>query len=164
MLNIDCYTAGITNTIIVSGGESALYTLGGHTVLQTDPIAVVAPLGLWGVMAVVAVVNGVLRETYIVPRTGSQTGHLISTALLVLAILVLVGLFFSRTTIPYSLADRIVIGVGWTVLTVGFDFLVGYLEGTPMSVTLEQYNVLAGQVWIAVPLTLLLAPVLFGSA
>ena len=54
--------------------------------------------------------------------------------------------------------------MGWTVLTVGFEFLVGYLEGTPVSVTLEQYNVLAGQVWIAVPLTLLLAPVLFGSA
>jgi hypothetical protein len=38
----------------------------------------------------------------------------------------------------------------------------GVYEGTPISVTLGQYNVLAGQLWIAVPLTLLLSPLLFG--
>jgi len=43
-------------------------------------------------------------------------------------------------------------------LTVGFEFLVGFLEGTPPSETIAQYNVLAGQVWIVVPLTLLVAP------
>jgi len=41
-------------------------------------------------------------------------------------------------------------------------FVVGYVEGTPVSVTVGQYNVLAGQVWIVVPLTLLFSPLLFG--
>lgn len=59
--------------------------------------------------------------------------------------------------------ELLLVGVLWTVLTVGFEFLVGYVEGTPVSVTLGQYDVLAGQVWIAVPLTLLLAPLLFGG-
>jgi len=56
----------------------------------------------------------------------------------------------------------VLVGVGWTLLTVGFEFL-GAAEGTPVSVTLGQYDVFAGQVWILVPLTLLVAPYLFGS-
>jgi hypothetical protein len=36
------------------------------------------------------------------------------------------------------------------------------LVGGILFVSFGQYDVLAGQVWIAVPLTLLLAPLLFG--
>lgn len=120
------------------------------------------PLGVWLVMAVVAVLNGGFRETVIIPQIGDYPGHVVSTALLVVAILVISFLFFSRTSIEYARAELVLVGLLWTVLTVGFEFLVGYLEGTPVSVTLGQYDVLAGQVWIAVPLTLLLSPLLFG--
>lgn len=37
----------------------------------------------------------------------------------------------------------------WVVLTVGFEFLIGYLEGVPVSETVAQYDVLAGQVWMS---------------
>lgn len=120
------------------------------------------PLGVWVVMAVVAVLNGGFREVVLIPRVGEYVGHVLSTALLVIWILLLSFGYFRWTAIEYSFVELVVVGIGWTVLTVGFEFLVGYLEGTPVSVTLGQYNVLAGQVWIAVPLTLLLSPVLFG--
>ena len=120
------------------------------------------PLGVWLLLAVVAVANGVFREIVLIPRTGEYAGHVVSTALLVAAILAVSFAFFRWTQIEYTLAELVVVGVGWTVLTVGFEFLVGYVEGTPVSVTIGQYDVLAGQVWIAVPLTLLLSPVLFG--
>jgi hypothetical protein len=126
------------------------------------PAVLLAPLGVWVVMAVVAVANGVFRETLLIPRMDEYTAHVLSTALLVLAILGVSFAFFRWTATEYALAELVVVGVGWTVLTVGFEFLVGAAEGTPVSVTLGQYDVLAGQVWIAVPLTLLLAPVLFG--
>lgn len=125
--------------------------------------ALVYPLGIWMLMAVVAVLNGVLRETVIIPRVGEYPGHVISTALLVGAILLLSYLYFSKTSAEYTQTELVLVGVVWTVLTVGFEFLVGYLEGTPVSVTLGQYDVLAGQIWILVPLTLLVAPLLFGS-
>lgn len=102
------------------------------------------------------------REIVLIPRIGSYLGHVLSTALLVGAILVVSFVYFSRTPIDYSQGELLVVGVLWTVLTVGFEFVVGHVEGTPVSVTLGQYNVLAGQVWIAVPLTLLFAPLLFG--
>lgn len=126
------------------------------------PRVLLSPLGVWVVMAVVAIVNGGFREIVLIPRVGDYLGHVLSTALLVGAILVISFAYFSRTPIDYSQGELLVVGVLWTVLTVGFEFVVGYAEGTPVSVTLGQYNVLAGQVWIAVPLTLLLSPLLFG--
>lgn len=120
------------------------------------------PLGIWVVMAVVAVLNGVFREVILIPRVGNYIGHVLSTVLLVAAILVISFVYFGRTPVEYSIVELVLVGILWTVLTVGFEFLVGYVEGTPVSVTLGQYNVLAGQVWIAVPLTLLLSPLLFG--
>lgn len=121
------------------------------------------PLGVWLLMAVVAVLNGIFRELALISRVGEYTGHVLSTAVLVTWILVLSGLYFRWTSIGYTRAELLLVGVLWTVLTVGFEFLVGYLEGTPVAVTVGQYNVLAGQVWIAVPLTLLFAPLLFSG-
>lgn len=126
------------------------------------PQAVLYPLGAWVIMAVLAVINGGFREVVLIPRIGEYAGHVVSTALLVVAILSVSALYFGRTSIGYTYAELLAVGVLWTVLTVGFEFLVGYVEGTPASVTLGQYNVLAGQVWIAVPITLLVSPLLFG--
>lgn len=138
---------------------SALSTVGSQPI---RPSVFVYPLGVWALMAVVAVVNGGFREIVLIPRIGSYPGHVLSTALLVFGILVISFGYFQWTTIEYTLSELVLMGILWMVLTVGFEFLVGYVENTPVSVTLEQYNVLAGQVWIAVPLTLLLTPLLFG--
>lgn len=124
--------------------------------------AVLAPLGVWLLMAVVAVANGAFRETVLVPRIGDYPGHVLSTLLLVSAILAVAYAFFATTSVDYSSTQLLLVGATWTVMTTGFEFLVGYVEGTPVSVTLGQYDVLAGQVWILVPLTLLVAPYLFG--
>lgn len=126
------------------------------------PRVLLAPLGVWVVMAVVAVANGGFREVVLIPRVGEYPGHVASTAILVAAILGISFAFFRRVPTEYATAELVVIGAGWTLLTVGFEFLVGAVEGTPPSVTIAQYDVLAGQVWIAVPLALLLSPLLFG--
>ncbi|SEV94016.1 hypothetical protein SAMN05216285_1163 [Natrinema salifodinae] len=126
------------------------------------PYAFLYPLGGWIVMAVVAILNGGFREVVLIPRVGEYVGHIVSTALLVVAILTISFVYFSETSIEYARAELGLIGILWTVLTVGFEFGVGYVEGTPVSTTIGQYNVLAGRVWIAVPITLLFAPLLFG--
>ncbi|MFW6265690.1 MAG: hypothetical protein ACOC2A_02825 [Halanaeroarchaeum sp.] len=125
------------------------------------PTTLLAPLGVWLVLAVLAVANGVFREVAIVPRIGEYPGHVASTALLITIVLVVSWRFFEWTTVAYTRAELLVIGLVWMVLTVGFEFLVGYVVGTPVSVTLGQYDVFAGQVWIFVPITLFVAPLLF---
>lgn len=120
------------------------------------------PLGIWVLMAVFAVVNGIFRELVIIPSLGEYQGHVLSTLLLVGAILVITFGFFSLTSAQYRFAEVVLIGAMWTGLTVGFEFLVGYLEGTPPSATIEQYDVFTGQIWILVPITLFLSPIVFG--
>ena len=124
--------------------------------------AVAHPLGVWAALAVIAVANGAFRETVLIPRVGEYPGHVASTAVLVAAILLVARTYFARTSIAYSRAELVLVGVLWTLLTVGFEFLVGYAEGTPVSVTVDQYDVFAGQVWVAVPIALLVSPLLFG--
>lgn len=124
---------------------------------------ILVPLGLWILMAVVAVLNGIFRETVIIPKTGEYQGHVASTALLVAAILTISYGYFTSTDTNYTRWELLFIGVAWTILTIGFEFLVGYVEGTPVEETISQYNLFAGQVWIAVPVTLLTAPLLFGA-
>lgn len=138
---------------------SLLSTADAHAV---RPEVFAYPLGVWVILAVVAVVNGVFRELILIPRIGEYPGHVLSTALLVLAILGLSFGYFQWTPIDYARVELLLLGVLWAGLTVGFEFLVGYVENTPVSVTIGQYDVLAGQVWIAVPLALLLSPLLFG--
>lgn len=122
-----------------------------------------APLGVWVLMAVAGTLNGIFRETILIPRTGEYEGHVASTALLVTAILAISYAYFTSIETDYTKRESLLIGVTWTALTVGFEFLVGYVEATPVEETLGQYDVFAGQVWIIVPLTLLAAPLLFSS-
>lgn len=120
------------------------------------------PLGIWVLMAVVAVGNGIFRELVIIPSLGEYQGHVLSTLLLVGAILVITFGFFTLTSLEYTFAEVVLIGTMWTVFTVGFEFLVGYIEGTPPAVTIGQYDVFSGQIWILVPITLFLSPIVFG--
>jgi hypothetical protein len=138
---------------------AATSTVGAQSI---RPAVLLAPLAVWLAMAVLAVANGVFRETVLVDRLGEYPAHVLSTLLLVAMILAVAAAYFWTTPTAFTTVELLAVGAGWTVLTVGFEFLVGWAEGTPVSVTLGQYDVLAGQVWILVPLTLLAAPLLFG--
>ncbi len=113
-------------------------------------------------MAVIAVANGVLRESVLVSYLGESSAHLASTALLLVSILAITYLFFSYSSMRFTAVELLAIGGLWVVLTVGFEFLVGYVDGVPATETLAQYDVLAGEVWIFVPVTLFVTPLLFG--
>lgn len=83
--------------------------------------------------------------------------------MLVAAIRPVSAAYFRRTSLEYARTELLLVGIVWVVLTTGFEFLVGYAEGIPVDEPLAQYDVAAGQVWVVVPLTLLVAPLLFGS-
>jgi|GEM_PF-263621 len=138
---------------------------------QTDEVFILSsshigrvgyPLAVWLVLAVLAILNGGFRETVLVSMAQPATAHLLSTALLVSIILLVAFVYFNWTSIEYSRRELLGIGVGWTVLTVGFEFFIGYVEGVPPAEMISQYDVLAGEVWIIVPLTLLVSPLVFG--
>lgn len=112
----------------------------------------------WLLMLVLAIVNGAFRQGVLIPQFGERGGHVVST--LLLSLLILLAAWLSIPWVrPETPRDTWFIGIGWLVLTLAFEFLAGhYLFGDPWATLLADYNVAAGRIWILVPIATLLAP------
>jgi hypothetical protein len=120
--------------------------------------------GMWILLVILAILNGILRESLIKPRVSEQTAHVMSTIILICIFFIAIYLFFSNLKIGYSKMDLLLVGVFWLILTVAFEFLFGhYVMGHPWSKLLADYNILQGRLWPLVLLAVFIAPVLFGS-
>lgn len=54
------------------------------------------------------------------------------------------------------------VGVMWLRMTLAFELVMGhFIAGDPWCVVLHDYNILAGGVWILIPLWVLVGPCLF---
>jgi hypothetical protein len=113
---------------------------------------------VWCGLLVVAIVNGTIRVAVIVPVVGDTAGHVISTIVLSIAIL-LIAWFAIPWLGPASGTDLWRIGTMWLALTVAFEFGAGhFLFGNPWSRLLEDYNVLRGRIWVVVLFATATAP------
>lgn len=120
-------------------------------------------LAVWLLLLFIAFAAAALREGLLTPRLGQHAAHFAGTLLVVALFLVAIGLTV-RWVVP-TLDPRalLLLGAGWTALTVLFEFGFGrYVMGHPWSRLLHDYNVLAGRVWILVLLTTLFGPWLLG--
>jgi hypothetical protein len=115
---------------------------------------------LWFPMVALAVANGAARELTMKARLGELRAHQVSTV----SLIVIVGLFTwaaFRWWPPESWRQAAEVGVLWLLLTLAFEFLFGhYVAGHPWSRLMHDYNVMAGRLWVFVPLWIVLAPVL----
>jgi hypothetical protein len=119
----------------------------------------VRALIVWFLILVLAILNGANRQGLLIPWLGEQVGHVISTVLLSLFVLV-ASWFLIPWVRPGSARDAWFIGVFWVLLTLGFEFLAGhYLFRSSWEKLFADYNLAAGRIWILVLLTTLLAPV-----
>ena len=114
----------------------------------------------WCAILVLAVINGALRQGFLIPRLGEGAGHIVST--LLLSALVLGATWLLLPWIGATTrGDAWSVGGLWLLLTVAFEFLAGhYLFGTPWEELLADYNVTQGRIWVLVLVTTLLAPAL----
>ncbi|MFW6376775.1 MAG: hypothetical protein ACOC0F_02265 [archaeon] len=120
-------------------------------------------LGLWVLTVGLAITNAIFRETVIAPATSELLAHQISTITLIGLIALLSYAYFTRWAFEHTRTELLGVGVLWLGLTVAFEFLFGhYVMGNSWSGLLQQYDLLAGYVWIFVPLTMLVAPLVFG--
>ena len=121
---------------------------------------VIKAIVIWFLVLAFAILNGFVRERFLISRFGEQTGHVLSTLLLsaaVLASILAAARWVGFSTIPQAL----VIGLMWVILTLAFEFGAGhYLFGTPWEKLLADYNVANGRIWPLVLFTELVSPVL----
>jgi hypothetical protein len=113
---------------------------------------------IWCGLLVIASINGIAREAVLITRLGDVAGRAVST-LALSALIVIVTWISIGWIAPQSAAQAWAVGVIWVCLTLAFEFLAGhYLFHNPWSRLLEDYNLVAGRIWILVLITTLVAP------
>ena len=102
---------------------------------------------VWLLLAMVAIANGIVRQsTYgkIVPELAA---HQISTVTAILASGLVVW-FVNRVWPIESASQALLIGACWLVMTVVFEFGFGhYVAGHSWARLVADYNLVAGRVW-----------------
>ena len=84
---------------------------------------------VWILLLILAVLNGGIRDLFISPRLGEQTGHVISTVILCTTIFLVAWLSIQWIGSDGT-RDALLVGIQWVLLTVAFEFLAGhYLFG-----------------------------------
>ena|SRR5688572_31225784 len=114
---------------------------------------------VWLVILGLAILNGAFRQAVLIPRIGDRAA--IVSPLLLAALIVVATLVLLPWIRPSTVRDAWSVGIFWLGLTLAFEFLAGhYLFGDSWTKLLAEYNVFQGRLWVIVPVTALLAPVL----
>ena len=120
-------------------------------------MATLKALIIWAGILVLAVANGVLRESVLMPSLGSAVALVLSGILL--SVLIIAVAYFS---LPWLQIRRPVqfwlIGFFWLALTLVFEFSFGIWQGKSWSVLLEAYTFKGGNIWPVVLAATVLAP------
>ncbi|MDK8462531.1 hypothetical protein [Marinobacter sp. SS13-12] len=114
-------------------------------------------LVIWASILVLAVANGALRESVLIPGVGTPaalvvSGLLLSTLIIGVAYLSLPWLQISRPVQLWA------VGLGWLALTLVFEFSLGLWQGKSWPELLEAYTFKNGNIWPVVLAATALAP------
>jgi cytochrome c oxidase assembly factor CtaG len=114
----------------------------------------------WFGMMLLAIINGTARDFLYKPFTGDLAAHQISTVIL---IILFAGYFFWVTMIwpIHSEKEAWLIGIVWFLMTEGFEFGLGLMRGLSWDQLFHAYNLAAGQVWLFIPVWVLIGPLVF---
>lgn len=108
-------------------------------------------------MMLLAVINGAVRDFVYKPFVGNLPAHQISTAVL---LLLLAGYFWRlRTVWPLPSGKHAwIVGILWFLMTGIFEFGMGAMRGLSAEESLHAYNLADGEVWLFIPLWVLVGP------
>jgi hypothetical protein len=114
----------------------------------------------WFAMMVLAIINGAFREYFYKSKLGDPAANQVSTVILLILVTAYIWLLIKRW--PFrSAAQAWLIGIIWFIMTELFEFGMGISAGDSWEKMIGAYNVFAGQLWIFIPLWILISPYLF---
>ena len=117
----------------------------------------------WLGFATVAVAGGIFRVTLLEPRLGEHLANIVET--LGLTMILAGAIWVAAPWLLPGLRERDLkrLGLFWVGLTLTFEFLFGhFVDGADWRALLSNYDVTAGRLWILVPLTMGMGPMLAG--
>lgn len=102
---------------------------------------------VWLLLAVVAITNGIIRQSTYGKAVSDLAAHQISTATAILAFGAVVWLV-NRAWPIESVTQAWAIGGCWLIMTIAFEFGFGhYVAGHSWDRLLADYNIVTGRVW-----------------
>jgi hypothetical protein len=115
---------------------------------------------VWSGLAVLMILNGIVRGAWYEGITGEAAGHVIST----ISACLISGIFVWAVTAKYpfrSTSNALSTGFLWLGMTVVFEFAFGhYIMKHPWSRLLHDYDIPAGRVWPVFLVWLVVMPAL----
>ena len=115
---------------------------------------------IWLCFIPVAILNGGLREYVLAKAIGEKWALPVSGIILSVCISLITWLLLPRMIKTFTSQEGWLIGIGWALLTIAFEFAAGLARGSTVSELLAAYNPLSGNLWLLVLLTTLLSPVI----
>ena len=115
---------------------------------------------IWLCFIPVAILNGGLREYVLVKAIGEEWALPVSGIILSVCIFLITWLLLPRMIKAFTSKDSWLIGIGWALLTIVFEFAAGLAGGSTVSELLAAYNLLSGNLWLLVLVTTLLSPII----
>jgi hypothetical protein len=112
---------------------------------------------LWLPMIAIAFINATLRELVLIKHFNELYAHQLSTITLIIFCSVYVYAIFPYLTIQ-SVNESLWTGFLWVILTVAFEFFLGRLTHKTWHFLLQDYNLLAGRIWLLFLTCLFLLP------
>lgn len=112
----------------------------------------------WLAFVPIAVVNGSLRQLWYQKYTGELVGHQTSTLTGALAFVILTYFMIGDKAVKLSGEQLLGVGVFWLLLTIVFEFGMGFVAGRSWSYMLADYNILEGRLWPLFLLVIVLTP------
>ncbi len=114
--------------------------------------------GIWLLIVIAAIINGVIREKLIVPMAGIETALPLSgiTLSIIIFLISLISISFIGAM---ETKTFLAIGVLWVLLTLSFEFLFGhYVVGKSWKEIMQVFNMQKGDLFIVVLFVTALSP------
>jgi len=120
-------------------------------------------IGLWVILAVIAVANGTFGKFVVSRWLGDYGSHVYKSIVVIVAVFA-AGWFYARQTQGSGwVGAALGAGLLWLGMTVTFEFIAGhYLFGNPWESLFKDYRIWKGRLWSLVLLSDLAAPFLMG--
>jgi len=116
-------------------------------------------LEVWLFVALAAMMNGMFRSLFLVPRLGDHAAHVLSVLMMMILVLLLSSALVNRFLREYGNSDLFLIGFLWMAMSVSVDFLFEFfVMDVPWRVILRDYNLFSGRIWLLVLVTELIGP------
>ena len=116
-------------------------------------------ISVWFLIAFTESVHGTLRRLFLVPQIGEKLSHQIGVVIGSVLFFIIAWLCIRWIGLG-SYRQQLQVGTLWVVLTLIFEFSLGYLFGYSLERILSDYNIAEGGLMLFGVLFMILAPAL----